>query len=101
MAKRGLAIRPLPAVLPAGTDHLERAVLSSAPLDRVPAASRGHAVPLRRLPLQLRQLPQVQGAFYLASQNAGGRRFEPGRRAGVEPAAGLGGAPNGEVLCFT
>ena len=59
---RRLEIRALPALLSPGSDHLERAVLSPAAMDRDPAEVRRHSLSLRRLPLQFRQLPALQRA---------------------------------------
>jgi hypothetical protein len=51
MGGGSLEIRPLPALLSPGIDHLERTILSSATLDRDHAALRRHSVPLPFMPL--------------------------------------------------
>jgi hypothetical protein len=61
VGQRSLAIRSLPAMLPPGPEHLERAVLSPSAMDRDPATLRSDSVSLPRLPLQFRQFPRVQG----------------------------------------
>jgi hypothetical protein len=59
MGRRSLEIRPLSAVLSPGTYHVERAILSSASLDRYHASLRSYPLPLSRMPLQFRQFPSV------------------------------------------
>jgi hypothetical protein len=61
MGRGGLDIRPLPALLSPGFDHLERTVLSSASLDDHYAALRGDSLSMPGVPLQFRQFPSVQG----------------------------------------
>ena len=61
MGGRSLEICPLSPLLPPGFEHLERAVLSSASLDRYPAAVRRDTLPLPCLPMQFREFPGVQG----------------------------------------
>src|SRR5258708_7163778 len=56
MGSRCVEIRTLPALLPAGTFHLERTILSRAAVDHAAAAHGSDAVPLPGVPLQLRQL---------------------------------------------
>jgi hypothetical protein len=55
-----VAIRTLPALLPAGSDDLEHAPLYSVAVDRVIVAFSGATLPLQSLPLQLRQLPAAR-----------------------------------------
>ena len=64
-------IRALPALLSPGTDHLERAILSPAPLDHPDAPDRRDALSLRGLPLQFRKFPAVQGKIFLAEGGTG------------------------------
>src|SRR5580704_7189224 len=63
----GLEVCALPPLLSPGTDHLERAILSPPALDRVSAACGSHTLSVRRMPVQLRQLPAVQGTLQLAA----------------------------------
>jgi len=78
-----MEIRALPALLPPGTDRLERAVLSSAGLDHGLAAHGSDAVSLRSLPLQFRQFPAVQGEILVAAADSGtGAARGAGERAG-------------------
>src|SRR5258708_7270074 len=56
VGSRRVEIRTLPALLPAGAFHLERALLSRAAVDRAAAADGRDAVSLPGVPLQLRQL---------------------------------------------
>jgi hypothetical protein len=51
MGGGSLEIRPLPALLSPGIDHLERTILSSAALDGDHAALRRDSVPLPVMPL--------------------------------------------------
>src|SRR5580700_8776839 len=74
MGLRRLEIRALPALLSPGTDDLEPAILSPAALDHAPPEPRRNSVPLRRLPVQLRELPRMQGEIFMA---------EAGHRAGT------------------
>jgi hypothetical protein len=71
---RRLEIRALPALLPSGTEHLESAILSPANVDDPPPELRRHAVSLRGVPLQLCELPRMQGEIFMA---------EAGHRAGT------------------
>jgi hypothetical protein len=65
-----LEIRALPALLSPGTDHLERTLLSSAALDH-PAAEIGcDSVSVRFVPMQLRELPALQGEVFVAEDGA-------------------------------
>jgi hypothetical protein len=76
MGRGSLEIRPLSAMLSPGSDHLERAVLSPAALDRDHAALRSDALPVSRVPLQFRQFPAVQREIKLARRGSGyGRTF--------------------------
>jgi len=61
-----LEICALPALLSAGSDHLERAVLSSAIVDAFPAAHGRDSVSLRGVPVQFCEFPPLQGALFLA-----------------------------------
>jgi hypothetical protein len=61
LGRGSLEIRTLSAMLPSGTNDLERAVLPPASLDADYAAMRRDSLPLSRLPLQLRQFPSLQG----------------------------------------
>jgi hypothetical protein len=61
MGGRSLEIRPLPALLSPGFEHLERTILSPAALDRDPAALWRDPLSMSGLPLQFRKLPRVQG----------------------------------------
>ncbi len=54
-----LEIRSLSALLSPGFEHLERAILSPAPLDCDPAALRRYSLSLSGVPLQFRQFPRV------------------------------------------
>jgi len=74
VGRRSLEIRALSAMLPPGSDDVERAVLSRAALDRDDAARRGHSLPVRGVPLQFRELPSVQGETELAQYGRGGVR---------------------------
>ena len=69
LGSRRLEIRSLPALLPAGTDYLERAVLPPAAVDRDIVALRSYALSMLILPLQFRQLSWVQGAVYVAENS--------------------------------
>jgi hypothetical protein len=71
MGQRGVEICPLPAMLSPGFEHLERAILSSSPLDCDSAALRRDSLSLPRMPLQFRQLPGVQGKAQLACRRDG------------------------------
>jgi len=85
---RRLEICALPAMLPPGADHLERAVLPPTALDGPSVARRRHTLSLRRLPLQLRELPPVQGAAFVAEEQWSGNSVRDyGSRAplSVEP----------------
>lgn len=66
MGGGSLEICPLSPLLSPGIDHLERAVLSSAPLDGHHAPLRRHSVSMPFLPLQFRQFSPVQGKAQLA-----------------------------------
>jgi hypothetical protein len=70
---RRLEIRALPALLSPGADHLERTILSPAPLDRLDAPDRCDPVSLRGLSLQFRKFPAVQGKVFLAQGRADSR----------------------------
>ena len=65
MGRRGLEVRPLPALLSPGFDHLERAVLSSASLDAHYAPLRCDSLPMPGVPLQFRQFSSLQGKAQL------------------------------------
>jgi len=56
---RRLEIRALPKVLSPATFHLERTALQPAPLDPTAAAARRYSLPVRLVPLQLRQLQKM------------------------------------------
>jgi hypothetical protein len=66
MGGRRVEICPLPAMLPARSEHLEPAILPSAALDRIDAAHWRDALPMPSLPLQLRQLQTLPRALFLA-----------------------------------
>src|ERR1700692_804667 len=67
MGSCGLEIRALPQVLSSGTLHLERTPLLAPPLDSASIALRRHPLSLRRLPLQLCQLQEVQREIRVAA----------------------------------
>ena len=66
MGRGSLEIRPLSALLPPGSDYLERAVLSPAALDCDHAALWRDPLPVSRMPLQFCQFPAVQREIKLA-----------------------------------
>lgn len=72
VGRRSVEIRALPALLSSGTDHLERAVLSSSAKYGDYASAGRDAVSMRGLPLQLRKLPPVQRALFMAEGSGGG-----------------------------
>jgi hypothetical protein len=59
MGVGGMEICTLPAMLPAGSDDLERAVLSPAALDGDYAALWGDSLPVSGVPLQFCQFPAL------------------------------------------
>jgi hypothetical protein len=71
-----LEIRPLPALLSPGSDHLERAVLPSSLFDALSVANRRDALSLRPMPLQFCEFPAVPGKDVVEKNAArdGGRR---------------------------
>jgi hypothetical protein len=66
-----MEIRPLSALLPSGLDHLEPAILSSVDMDAVVAEDEGDALPLRALPVQLRELSPVPGKIVVEKAGVG------------------------------
>jgi hypothetical protein len=74
MGLRGLEVRAMPKLLSSGPDHLERAILSPAPLDQLAASIGRDALSLRCLPLQFRELPVVQRKVFLEEAGSGGGR---------------------------
>ena len=63
---RRVEICPLPAVLSTGAYHLEPAVLSPASLDRNAVGHGGDSVSLCGVPVQLCELPRMQGEVLMA-----------------------------------
>jgi len=66
LGRWGLALRPLPALLSSGSEHLERAVLQSSPLDHASAPHGRRSLSLPRMPLQLRQLQEMPRTIFVA-----------------------------------
>jgi hypothetical protein len=58
---RRLEVCALPALLPSGIEHVERAVLQAASLDGNSVAEWRYSLPVSSLPLQLREFPALQG----------------------------------------
>ena len=107
MGGGSLEIRPLPALLSPGTDHLERTVLSSTALDCDYATLRRHALPLPGMPLQFRKFSPVQGKAQLAGwwDRAGNGRAVAGQALTqcCASVAGKGGPRNSRwrgMTCF-
>src|SRR5437899_9824667 len=65
MGVRSLALCAMSAMLSPGTHYVERAILSSATLDRSPLKTRCDSLPLCCVPMQLRELPLVQGTLFV------------------------------------
>jgi hypothetical protein len=66
-----LEICALPALLSSGPDHVERALLPPAPLDNPAIAAARDSVSMRFMPMQLRELPAVQGEIFVAEERGG------------------------------
>jgi hypothetical protein len=69
---RSLEIRTLPALLSTGTDHLERALLSSPVVDPYHAAYGCDSLSLRRVPVQFREFPSLQGTLFVEKKSGCG-----------------------------
>lgn len=61
MGRRRMEIRPLPALLSSGFNHLEPAILSPAEVDGDDAAPGCYALSLQFVPVQFREFPPLQG----------------------------------------
>jgi hypothetical protein len=82
---RRMEIRSLPSLLSPGANHLEPAILSRATRAHDPAGLGSHSLSLRGLPLQLCELPRMQGEIFMAEaghrEGSGSRndaRLDPG-----------------------
>lgn len=59
LGRRRLEICPVSALLPAGFEYLERAVLSSSTVDDYPAALRRDSLPVSGVPVQFREFSRL------------------------------------------